>query len=85
MSTYGMTRDTLHFTSPVSLVTCKHIIAIIFILYPLSSFSEMVVLLVSHGADVNLHGGSDGWTPLLYSAMAGMRRTKHRTGVHNQL
>ena len=33
----------------------------------------MVVLLVSHGADVNLHGGSDGWTPLLYSAMAGMR------------
>ncbi len=31
----------------------------------------MARLLVSHGADVNLHGGSDSWTPLFYAAMAG--------------
>lgn len=28
-------------------------------------------VLVSHGADLNVHGGSDGWTPLFYAAMAG--------------
>ena len=28
-------------------------------------------LLISHGADVNLRGGCDGWTPLFYAAMAG--------------
>ncbi len=36
-----------------------------------STRSEMARLLVSHGADVNLHGGSDSWTPLFYAAMAG--------------
>ena len=28
-------------------------------------------LLISHGADVNLRGGCDGWTPIFYAAMAG--------------
>ena len=32
---------------------------------------ELVQLLISHGADVNLPGGRDGWTPLFYAAMAG--------------
>ena len=34
-------------------------------------YRELVELLISHGADVNLHGGCDGWTPLFYAAMAG--------------
>ena len=33
---------------------------------------EMVKLLVTHGANINLHGGSDWWTPLFYAAMAGL-------------
>ena len=33
--------------------------------------SAIVRALASHGADLNLHGGSDGWTPLFYAAMAG--------------
>ena len=37
--------------------------------YPANS--EMARVLVSHGAHVNLHGGSDSWTPLFYAAMAG--------------
>ena len=32
---------------------------------------EMVKLLVTHGANINLHGGSDWWTPLFYASMAG--------------
>jgi ankyrin repeat protein len=32
---------------------------------------ELVELLISHGADVNLRGGCDGWTPIFYAAMAG--------------
>ena len=32
---------------------------------------ELVELLISHGADVNLRGGCDGWTPLFYAALAG--------------
>ena len=34
--------------------------------------SEMVKVLVAHGASIDLRGGSDSWTPLMYSAMAGM-------------
>ena len=33
--------------------------------------SAMAHVLVAHGADINLHGGSDSWTPLFYAAMAG--------------
>ena len=29
-------------------------------------------LLVANGASIDLHGGSDSWTPLMYAAMAGM-------------
>ena len=29
-------------------------------------------LLVSHGADANIHGGSDSWSPLFYASMAGI-------------
>ncbi len=28
-------------------------------------------LLVSHGASIDLRGGTDSWTPLMYAAMAG--------------
>lgn len=38
----------------------------------LNTYSAIVRVLVSHGADLNLHGGSDGWTPLFYAAMAGI-------------
>lgn len=34
--------------------------------------SEMVKVLVAHGASIDLRGGSDSWTPLMYAAMAGM-------------
>lgn len=33
--------------------------------------SEMVRVLVAHGASIGLRGGSDSWTPLMYAAMAG--------------
>lgn len=39
--------------------------------YNNSVCSGIVRVLVSHGADLNVHGGSDGWTPLFYAAMAG--------------
>ena len=32
---------------------------------------QLVELLILHGADMNLHGGADGWTPLFYAAMSG--------------
>ena len=32
----------------------------------------MVRVLVAHGASIDLQGGSDSWTPLMYAAMAGM-------------
>ena len=32
---------------------------------------ELMERLISHGADVNLRGGCDGWTPIFYAAMAG--------------
>ena len=32
---------------------------------------ELVEVLISHGANVNLRGGCDGWTPVFYAAMAG--------------
>ena len=34
-------------------------------------YREMVQLLISYGANVNLRGGCDGWTPVFYAAMAG--------------
>ena len=33
--------------------------------------SDHVKLLVEHGADVNLIGGSNQWTPLFYAAVSG--------------
>ena len=33
---------------------------------------EFVKLLLSHGANVNLPGGVDNWTPLFFAALAGM-------------
>ena len=32
----------------------------------------MARLLVAHGADVNLHGGSDSWTPLSHGWLVGL-------------
>ena len=34
--------------------------------------SEMARLLVAHGADVNLHGDSDSWTPLSHGWLVGL-------------
>lgn len=39
---------------------------------PVFVHSEMVQVLVAHGASIGLRGGSDSWTPLMYAAMAGM-------------
>jgi ankyrin repeat protein len=33
---------------------------------------QLVRLLVSHGATINLPGGVDDWTPLFFSALAGI-------------
>lgn len=35
-------------------------------------YRELVQLLVSHGSHVDIHGGSDAWTPLFYAAIAGI-------------
>ena len=43
--------------------------------------SDMVQLLVSYGATVDIRGGSDSWTPLFYAAMAGTSCDGHMTIV----
>ena len=39
-------------------------------------YSDLVKLLIEHGADVNIIGGSNQWTPLFYAAQSG-----HATAV----
>ena len=34
-------------------------------------YSNHVKLLIEHGADVNIRGGSNQWTPLFYAAQSG--------------
>ena len=34
-------------------------------------YSDLVKLLIEHGADVNIIGGSNQWTPLFYAAQSG--------------
>ena len=37
----------------------------------LHCYSDHVKLLVEHGADVNIKGGTNQWTPLFYAAQSG--------------
>ena len=34
-------------------------------------YSNLVKLLIEHGADVNIIGGNNQWTPLFYAAQSG--------------
>ena len=47
---------------------------------------EMVKILVTHGANINLHGGSDWCTPLFYAVMAGFweEDSRRRGGMEGE-